>query len=201
MKRIAVLMLLVVGGCSGAAAPSADKTPAPATTAATAAPAITMFPLVTPVPTLAPTPQPAGPKTFPVGYMVTLKVDDQDWAHVTVTQPSVHAYYKGSSGFKDTPDTQGYVYIQALVTYEALANGVDYNPFDWDVYCDGMAMKNYAVVIYGPKPELSSGTLSTGRKAQGWVVYEVPAKGEVRMSYSPGYSDSGPVFEVVIRPA
>ena len=34
-----------------------------------------------------------------------------------------------------------------------------------------------------------------------WVVYEVPAKGRVLMSYTGNmFSDEGPVFEVVVRP-
>ena len=79
---------------------------------------------------------------------------------------------------------------------------MDYNPFDWQVFCAGVAVENFTIVLSGPKPELSSGTLPNGRSASGYVVYEVPAKGEVRMSYSSNmFSDSGPVFEVIIRAA
>jgi hypothetical protein len=53
--------------------------------------------------------------------------------------------------------------------------------------------------MYGPRPELSSGTLPACRKALGYVVYEVPAKGEVRMSYGNMFGDDAPVFEVIIR--
>jgi len=38
----------------------------------------------------------------------------------------------------------------------------------------------------------------TGRIAEGWLVYEVPAEGEVLMSYGGNFGDA-PVFEVVLR--
>jgi hypothetical protein len=41
--------------------------------------------------------------------------------------------------------------------------------------------------------------LPKSRKASGWVVYEVPAKGEVRMSYGGSFSNEAPIFEVIIR--
>jgi hypothetical protein len=39
-----------------------------------------------------------------------------------------------------------------------------------------------------------------GRKASGWLVYEVPAKGQILLSYKGNmFSDAAPVFEVVLR--
>jgi hypothetical protein len=35
----------------------------------------------------------------------------------------------------------------------------------------------------------------------GELVYEVPAKGEVRMSYKGSFLNTAPVFEVIIRAA
>ena len=47
---------------------------------------------------------------------------------------------------------------------------------------------------------LSSGTLPKGRKPSGWLVYEVPAKGQILLSYKGNmFSDAAPVFEVVLR--
>jgi hypothetical protein len=77
---------------------------------------------------------------------------------------------------------------------------VDYNPYDWQVFADGEAVDNSAFVMNGPKPDLSSGSLPKGRVAKGYVVYEVPAKGQVLMSYGGTFSSEAPVFEVVIRP-
>lgn len=122
------------------------------------------------------------------------------WAEITVSKVKVVRKYDGPYNLDDVP-AKGNVYIQAFVTYHALDNGVDYNPFDWQVFVAGEAADNTSYVSNGPKPELASGTLPKGRKASGWVVYEVAAKGEVRMSYGGGsFSNEAPVFEVVIRP-
>ena len=44
------------------------------------------------------------------------------------------------------------------------------------------------------------GTLPKGRKANGWVVYEVPTKGEVILSYGANmFGGDAPTFEVVAR--
>jgi hypothetical protein len=56
-------------------------------------------------------------------------------------------------------------------------------------------------VLNGPKPPLGFGSLTAGRNAVGYVIYEVPAKGEVRMSYKAVIFDTTPTFEVVIRAA
>ena len=49
---------------------------------------------------------------------------------------------------------------------------------------------------------LPVGTLSQGSAAEGWLLYEVPPTGEVRLSYSdPATLDEPPIFEVVLREA
>ncbi len=146
------------------------------------------------------TPEPE-PETgrFIAGDTVTVTRDGDPWADVTIDKVRVIEQYETTEeyGLDDTP-AAGSVYIEALVTYEAIANGVDYNPFDWQVFANGRAVDNYAYVGNGPKPELSSGTLPKGRIAEGWLVYEVPAEGEVLMSYGGNFGDA-PVFEVVLR--
>ena len=95
---------------------------------------------------------------------------------------------------------KGNVYIQALITYTALADGATYNPFDWQVFCNDEAVDSYTYVSDGPEPDLNSGTLPKGRKAKGWVVYEIPAKGRCVLSYGANsFIDEGAVFEVLIR--
>jgi hypothetical protein len=155
-------------------------------------------------PTIEGTPEPTtppeqtGPKTFSVGYKVTLTSDtDDQWAYVTIDKVSQHKTY-GSGYLVDKPK-KGNIFIQARVTYEAIVDGVDYNPYDWQVFVDGTAVENTSFVYSGPDPSLSSGSLPAGRKASGWVIYEVPINGEVRMSYGNTYGDTPPVFEVVIR--
>jgi hypothetical protein len=145
-------------------------------------------------------PEEAGPKTFPVGYKVTLTTaGEEPWAYVTVDKVSQHKSY--GSGYSVHKPKKGHIFIQARVRYEAITDGVDYNPFDWQVFVNGNAVENSTFVFSGPDPSLSYGTLPAGRKAAGWVVYEVPVKGEVRTSYGNTYSDAPPVFEIVIRKA
>lgn len=127
--------------------------------------------------------------------------DGKGWATITISKVKVVSSYKGSF-YTDKPDRAGDVFIQALVTYQALTDGVDYNEFDWQVFCAGVAVNTGTFLINGPTPLLRSGTLPNGRRASGYVVYEVPKKGEVRMSYgSNEIFGTGPVFEVVIRAA
>jgi hypothetical protein len=143
------------------------------------------------------TPTPAGPKTYQIGEQVVLNQSGKPWVTILISDVQVVASYKGTYG-SDTPKTAGDVFIQAKVTYAALADGVTYNEFDWQVFCAGTAVSGFAFVMYGPTPALSSGTLPSGRNASGYVVYEVPAAGEVRMSYGGTYGQA-PVFEVIIR--
>ena len=142
------------------------------------------------------TPAPAGPATYQAGDVITVQQNGEDWANITVSD--VKSVGPTGYGEFDRPKTAGNQFIQANVTYEALADGVNYNPFDWQVFVDGQAVDNTTFVLEGPKPDLSSGTLPKGRKASGYVVYEVPPSGEVRMSYGGTYGDA-PVFEVVLR--
>jgi hypothetical protein len=137
-----------------------------------------------------------------MGDQVLVTSDGDPYLDITVSDAHSASHYTGSSGFTDQPDTPGYVYISAKVTYLARADGATYNPFDWEAYAAGQAMGSKASTIYGPKPELHSGILSVGRTASGYVVWEVPAKGEVRIAYgASAAAGRGAVFEVVIRPS
>jgi len=146
------------------------------------------------------TPAPAGPMTYQIGNPVTIEQNGKDWAEITISNVTSASSYKGTYGLDDNPQTTGDVFIAAKVTYVALTDGVTYNPFDWQVFCAGVAVNNFTIVLNGPTPQLHSGTLPNGRTASGFVVYEVPADGEVRMSYG-GQFGGTPVFEVVIRSA
>lgn len=168
----------------------ASQEPAPAT----ATPDPTEEPLEEPTPE----PAPAGPTLFKAGEVVTVSEDDEPYLDIVVSKISQKKSY-GSGYFVDKP-AKGNIYIQALITYEALSDGATYNPFDWQVFCDDTAIENYAFVSEGPQPQLSSGTLPTGRKAKGWVVYEVPVKGRCVLSYGANsFIDQGAVFEVLLR--
>jgi hypothetical protein len=209
------LSLLLVGvlfaACSGTS--STLESPAPSSAASAAptaseaagdgaspAPAASQEAAATEAPTADPTAAPAdGPKISKPGDVIVVSNNGSDWAKVTISKVKAVSSYKAQY-YTDKPKQKGDVFIQAYVTYEALANGVDYNPFDWEVFANGTAVDNMTLVMNGPKPALGSGILPKGRKASGWVVYEVPGKGEVLMSYSNNmFTDSGPVFEVKIR--
>ena len=116
-----------------------------------------------------------------------------------MTEPSFAEIYPDPDGFlADEPQIAGNVFMQVFVEYEALSSAASYNTFDWAVFGDGRAVDNYAFTIHGPKPELSSGQLPAGRTASGWLVYEVPAAGEIIFAYAPNF-EGPPVFEIVLR--
>jgi hypothetical protein len=197
-------MLTLVTGCSaGAGAASVASSPASKPTFMTYPPNFSVGPLPSVTlgtyPPTTPEPDPTDVTgVYRAGETVALTQNDDPWADITVSKVKVVRKYDGPYDLDDIP-AKGNVYIQALVTYVAKTNGVDYNPFDWQVFVAGEAVSDTGYVSNGPTPELSSGTLPTGRKASGWVVYEVPAHGEVRMSYGNTFSNDAPVFEIIIR--
>jgi hypothetical protein len=207
----AVVALAAIGGALGsgdgtggstavptslAQAPDASPTPTP-----TREPATEATPTLEPTPELEPTaePTPEGPTQFKPGDTITVTQNDEPWAEIVVAGVDVVRKYEGGY-FDDTPEIKGNRFIQAKITYKALQDGVDYNPFDWQVFANGEAVDNWSLVTNGPEPQLNSGTLPEGRKASGWVVYEVPAKGKILLSYSGNmFLDEAPIFEVVLR--
>lgn len=177
--------------------PSAPASDAPANQEPTPAIA-TPDPAEEPVEEPPPDPTPAGPALFKAGEVITVSEDDEPYLDIVVSKVSQKKSY-GSGYFVDKP-AKGNIYIQALITYEARSDGATYNTFDWQVFCDDTAIENYAFVSEGPEPQLSSGTLPTGRKAKGWVVYEIPVKGRCVLSYGANsFIDQGAVFEVLLR--
>lgn len=150
----------------------------------------------TPAP--AETPQPALTGVG-IGETVTITCGDDDCLEVTVTDPSFHEVYVDPDGFyNDEPQVPGYVYMQVFVEYVSLQDAATFNLFDWQVFVDGRLVDDYAFAINGPEPTLGSGQLPTGRTASGWLVYEVPATGEVVLAYAPNF-DGPPVFEMTLR--
>jgi hypothetical protein len=144
-----------------------------------------------------PTPEPTGPTRYSPGQTVTVTENGADWSTIVVSQVKQVMRYSGAY-YSDVPKA-GNIFIQAYVTYTALADGVDYNRFDWQVFVGGTAVDDLTTVLYGPTPELHSGSLPKGRKAVGWVVYEVPKTGTVLLSYGSTFSNKPPLFEVVLR--
>ncbi len=208
MLRASALLIasLLLAACSGTAASLQTPAPsrAPTTSAATPAAATNSPAGATATPgaadTEAPTAAPPdSPSQYRPGDPIVLTSDGADWARITVSKVKAVASFKGAY-YTDKPKVKGDVFIEAYIAYEALDNGVDYNPFDWQVFANGEAVDNFAFVMNGPEPQLDSGTLPKGRKAAGWVVYEVPAKGEVLLSYQGNaFSNDAPAFEVKLR--
>jgi hypothetical protein len=197
MKLIATgALALLIAGCT--AAPTASVLEA--TAEATTTPGVTAA--ITPEPTVVPsTPEPDPTQTtgrFVAGDTVTVTKDGEPWAEIVVSNVALKSRY--GSGYSISRPDKGNIYIQARISYTASTNGVDYNPYDWQVFVAGVAVSNSAFVLDGPKPDLNSGTLPQGRKASGYVVYEVPVNGEVLLSYGANiFSNDAPVFEVVLR--
>lgn len=100
------------------------------------------------------------------GPGVTLARDDE-----TVTLVEVD--WNASKKLDRKPDDKANRYIAIRVLYEATEDGASYNPFHWSVVdLDGFAWEQ---TFIGRDPVLqSSNDLPAGRKAQGWVTFEVP---------------------------
>ena len=151
-------------------------------------------------PTVVPTPSPTpSPTEFGVGDTITISKGGDPWANFTVVEVQQATEYPDPDGYyTDEPQIQGNVFLAAFVRFDALTDGVDYNTFSFQVFVDNLAVDNFAFVLNGPEPTLSSGTLPAGRSAEGWLLYEVPASGKVLLSYSDFFNDT-PIFEVVLR--
>lgn len=197
----AVLGVALLAGCAAGDATllaTPSSTPAihstPEKTAAEPTPGETAEPTEQPTPTTS---------TYSVGDVITITENGDPWANFTVLEVQEKAEFVDPDGYyTDTPQVDGYVYIAANVRYEALTDGVNYGSYDFQVFVDGRAVEGFAFAINGPEPTLSSGTLPTGRVAEGWLLYEVPPSGEVLLSYSGNiFINEAPIFEVVLRDA
>jgi hypothetical protein len=71
------------------------------------------------------------------------------------------------------PD-KGDRYVAVRVLYEGIQDGSSYNPFNWSAV-DLEGFEHDTLLAGGKDPALaSSNDLPAGRKAQGWVTFEVP---------------------------
>ncbi len=98
-----------------------------------------------------------GPGVLQVGESADITLVKVDW------KPTVE-YGEPAPGNR---------FVAIDVLYKATVDGASYNPYDWSmVDFDGF---NYDRTSGARKPELAgSTTLPLGRKAQGWVTFEVP---------------------------
>jgi hypothetical protein len=197
-----LVAVALVAACSPSAPPAATPVPA------TAAPA-TKAPASEPAPTEAASEAPvsdapsdaagAAPDRYAPGTTVIVSKDDVDFVEITVSDVATAESYEGDV-LADEPQTPGNVFIQAYVDYTAIADDTAYNALDWTLLVDGVEQTSFTFLLNGPEPTLGSGTLAAGESAGGWLVYEVPAEGEVVIQWGDilVFQD-GPVFEIVLR--
>jgi hypothetical protein len=117
-------------------------------------------PQTTQQPTATPTP---AKEIAGVGYYI-------EWTDVKVSllEASVYTDYNEYFG----PD-EGFKFVSVLVEYEALVDGVSYNPLYWKLV--DSESYGYDYYFMGKEPILdSSNALKAGRKAKGWLTFQVP---------------------------
>jgi hypothetical protein len=121
---------------------------------------------------------------------------NRDGKVFTVTVESVR---EGDYPAGSTPRA-GYELLAVMVTYNAAHTSADasYNEWDWSAKAAGHKINTYAS---GLEPTLGAGSLYADGSASGYVTFEVPTSGEVRVDYWFLAFDSDPTFEVVVRPS
>jgi hypothetical protein len=193
----AALFFAVLGVIGSGGVGLGDESPSPVESAT---PEPTASPRPTPDPTPRPTSTPPpGPQAAALGEPVRIICEGTDCLDITVSNPSFNAQYYDPNGFyNDVPETAGNLFLQVYVEYAALDDGVFYNALDWALYANDQQVPYQAFAIHGPKPELGSGQLDTGRTAAGWILWEVPPSGTVEIAYAPNFE--GPaIFLVTLR--
>lgn len=138
---------------------------------------------VTPKPT--PTPVPT------VGQPMSINRDGKIF---TVTVESV----RESASLGSQMPRSGYEFLSVMVLYKADHTSADasYNEWDWSATAASHKINTYAETL---SPALGAGDLYADGTAEGYVTFEVPTSGEVRVGYTFTLTDSAPTFEVVVR--
>jgi hypothetical protein len=138
------------------------------------------------------------------GQTLTITQGGSEILAIIVSKVQFVSSYPDRSAYPCCPDVPdpGNVYVQAFVQYTALGSGASYNLFDWQVYAGDQQLGNAsAYTSNGPKPQLSSGDLPKGRKASGWLIYQVPKRGRITLAYLPpfAFSNTEPIGEYLLR--
>lgn len=113
------------------------------------------------------------PAASPVAYGADLPGVGVTLTRADATITLAEVDWNAGNPLKVKPDDKTHRYIAIRVIYEGTAAGASYNPFYWSVVdLDGFAWDQ---TFIGKEPDLqSSNDLPVGRKAQGWVSFEVP---------------------------
>jgi hypothetical protein len=185
---VAFAVALAVASCGGAAPLKGSPQALPPTEG----PWIVTPPATTPIPT------PSGPELVAIGKPITLSALDGTPA-VAITVSKVAVLAKVGSGYAvQTPGRAGDRFVVAFITYKAFRDGIRFGAADWQLFVGTTLVTGFQFNIYGPKPRLEFGTLPAGRTGSGWLMFEVPKTGEVRLSYG-GAIAGRPAFEVILR--
>jgi hypothetical protein len=196
MRTLIVLAAVALSACAGGqpSPPFAVETDAPAGTPV-AQPSVAT-PEPTPVPTL-------GPNEIPIGENVGITRDGLSWASLSVTEVQVDRSYldPGPAVGGDRPRV-GYVFVAAHVEIGALAEeDVPFTLEGFRASADGDPELEMTFSHLAPKPDLLAGTLEgRGDEATGWIIFEAPEEGRVRLWYDDGTMTSEPL-PIVLRDA
>ena len=96
---------------------------------------------------------------------------------VSVTVQSIKTSRSAISRYGKSPKHN---YVGLLVIYSCTRGPCSYNPYDFFVRDAGG--NEYQAALDSFKPDLQSGDLRTGRKARGYITYDLP-KGKYLFEY------------------
>ncbi len=105
------------------------------------------------------------------------------------------ARYESSNQFLQPKD--GYIYIALKLSAENVSTVDRYiSSFEFECYADGVKMDS----SYFSENELSGGTLSAGRKTEGFIYFEVPKDAaEIEVEYETSFwTDQKAILKVIL---
>lgn len=190
-RSLALVAIAATLAALAACSTPASTTPAASQSAASPTPA-TASP--SPEASASPTPAPS-PVLLAKGQAITVTCANDPCLSITVVRWAFATTYRGSRPAFDDKPTKGHVFVAVDARYAATAPNAGYSSTDWAVDVGGQGF-DQAYPVNGPKPELTNGVLAEGKKIEGWIVFEVPSKGAVVLSYP---SRQTPDFQVVLR--
>ena len=110
-----------------------------------------------------------------------------------------------SGGVVEQPDRPGRVFLAVHISYRALVDHVHFDRGQWVLLVDRIPTNSFALTRFGPSPELFAGELLAGQSADGWLVYEIPPKGDLALWWERGLPlaneviDNGLSFEITLK--
>ena len=199
MRRLLLLgaIVWVLGGCASAPPEPPFEVTAEPTPAGTPLPQPSAR---TPDPTLSATPSPSlGDNELAIGESLAITRDGAPWASLAVTEVVIERSFAEADGRgRDRPERFGNVFVAAKVTISAVAESVAFDLSGFQATTDTGEEVSLAFSNLGPKPDLLPATLERGDTVSGWVLFEAPEAGRVRLSYAADPAAAAPV-EVVLR--